>query len=608
MKAGHLRATLWLRWRILVNRLRRRSKLGNMFFGLLLVLALCASVSFFFVALFVGLEHLPEAAAKPVMLVWVALALGFLFFWLIGLVTDLQRSDAMSFKHLLHLPVSLHWIFLYNYLSSFVSLSVAIFLPAMLGLWLAMAIVKGPLMLLALPLILGYFGMITALTYQLRGWLAHLMEDKRRGRNIMAAITVGFVLLLQVPNLINMSTRSSNREERSRVRQERYDLRDAAREEGPEQAAAQAAYERFQGAEEQKDLEQDRNTALVAKIVPLGWLPYGMRATYEASWVPGILCSLGLLLITALSLRRSYRTTVASIVGADSHEEDAELTAGAPGQTADAGTEADHKPKTLLVQRELPLVGEQVAGIATMGLRSLLRAPEAKMLLLSPVILLVLFGMLLSKESTRGALGSFAPMMSLGAIMMGLVSIFQLVQNQFGLDRDGFRAYVLSPVPRHRILMGKNLSTAPLGIGIGLIALGGMQFFVPSDVDHFLGALFQLCSAYMLMCLVGNATSILSPIRLKEHGLKAANAKLKTMLWQTLSLILVLAALSPLALPELVVFVLSKRDWAAGLPLFLMLHAAGAIVTYVLYRWVLIHQGQLLQEREQHILDVLTHD
>ena len=43
----------------------------------------------------------------------------------------------------------------------------------------------------------------------------------------------------------------------------------------------------------------------------------------------------------------------------------------------------------------------------------------------------------------------------------------QILQNQFGMDRDGFRALVLSPIPRHQILFGKNLATAPFALGIG---------------------------------------------------------------------------------------------------------------------------------------------
>ena len=109
-----------------------------------------------------------------------------------------------------------------------------------------------------------------------------------------------------------------------------------------------------------------------------------------------------------------------------------------------------------MVERTLPLVPDRLAGITLASLRGTLRAPEAKIMFISPVIVLGLFAMLLSGSSNLARLQVFAPMMSLGAISLGLFSILQLIQNQFGLDRDGFRGYVLSPVPRHEILAAKN--------------------------------------------------------------------------------------------------------------------------------------------------------
>ena len=58
----------------------------------------------------------------------------FLFFWTIGIVTELQRSEMLDLSRLLHLPVSLRDVFLLNYLASHFSLSLAMMLPAMLGL------------------------------------------------------------------------------------------------------------------------------------------------------------------------------------------------------------------------------------------------------------------------------------------------------------------------------------------------------------------------------------------------------------------------------------------------------------------------------------------
>ena len=57
---------------------------------------------------------------------------------------------------------------------------------------------------------------------------------------------------------------------------------------------------------------------------------------------------------------------------------------------------------------------------------------------------------------------SVRPLMAYGATVFLLTISLQLTGNQFGYDRSGFRAFVLSPIPRREILLGKNLAVAPL--------------------------------------------------------------------------------------------------------------------------------------------------
>ena len=88
----------------------------------------------------------------------------FLLGWMVGLITELQRSDLLSLEKLLHLPLSLSGIFTLNYLSSLFTLSVVLLVPLLIGLSIAMVIVKGPLMLLLFPLGLGFVFMVTAVS------------------------------------------------------------------------------------------------------------------------------------------------------------------------------------------------------------------------------------------------------------------------------------------------------------------------------------------------------------------------------------------------------------------------------------------------------------
>jgi len=608
MNWEHLKSILWMRWRIRFNQIRRASKLSNVLFALIAIVASVVSIGGFAIALKLGLAELPDATPFAVLLIWTGLSGLFLFGWMMGLITDLQRSDSMSMHNLLHLPVSLSWVFLFNYISSFVSISIVLFVPAMLGLCLAMTIVMGPMMLISFPLLLAFLVMVTALTYQLRSWLARLMEDKRKGRSVVAMITFGFVLLAQMPNLINMS-RSSSRQADIGALEEQIG---ALVRPDPSDTEAMAIYRgeslRLR-AEQRERRESTRNAAeannksiatLGTMIIPAGWMAYGIQGAFGGRALPGFLCFLGMASIGVLSLRRAFAKTMSAVLGT----EIAKKQRSSPKEKSQDS--ASNPNRILLVERSLPWVDEVVSAIGFANLRSILRAPEAKIVLVSPIILLAFIAVMLSNRAPTDGPSMFAPVFALGATMMGLISLTGLIQNQFGFDRAGFRALILSPVPRHDILRGKNLGIAPFALTFGFLALLGLQFFSPQDSTHFLGSLPQLGSAFLIMCLLGNISSIVFPMRLKEHGMKAANANFKTSFWQFLSVFLVPLALSPLLIPFGIEQLVKGADWADYVPVYLSLHILGLACVLLIYWKATKAQGNLMQDREQKLLDELT--
>ena len=137
------------------------------------------------------------------MVVWDGVAAGFLFFWLIGLMSELQRTELLSLDNFMHLPVSPTGAFFINYVGSSIGLSLILFLPAMIGLGIGLTLSRGPAMLLLFPLIAAFFLMVTAVTYQFRGWLASMMTNPRRRRTIIAVVTLLFILVFQIPNILN---------------------------------------------------------------------------------------------------------------------------------------------------------------------------------------------------------------------------------------------------------------------------------------------------------------------------------------------------------------------------------------------------------------------
>ena len=64
---------------------------------------------------------LPDAPPRGVLVTLDGVVLLFLFFWLFGLIMDLQRADMIDVRKMLYLPVSLPAIYGLNYLASLLS-------------------------------------------------------------------------------------------------------------------------------------------------------------------------------------------------------------------------------------------------------------------------------------------------------------------------------------------------------------------------------------------------------------------------------------------------------------------------------------------------------
>ncbi|MFV1966119.1 MAG: hypothetical protein ACC628_11890, partial [Pirellulaceae bacterium] len=517
MNWQHMRTILWLRWRSRLNQLKRAGSLNAVLTILLLGVAVVTGVSMFFVALLVGLFVLPEASPDVILFLWDGLIVAFLFFWLTGLVTELQRSDVLSFEKLLHLPISLAGTFLFNYVSSLFSVSLVLFVPAMVGLSIALVIAKGPAMLIVLPLVISFVLMVTAITYQLRGWLATLMINKRRRRTIIALLTAGFILLAQAPNLFNLmfqrSRRDVSRVEARQREKEMNELTHAFKSGEMEAAQYQSQTEALFNiaARKRTEARQARfdKIILVAGVanvcLPPGWLAYGaMAATRNNIW-PGLLGALGASLIGLGSLCRSYRTTLRFYLG--EHQ-----TGGVKRKkTAAIVKPPVEKARSNFLEKKLAWFSDPSTVIALANFRSLMRAPEVKIVLISPIIIFTILGSML--YSTRGLSSNLAlrAPMATGAVMMLMFSLIQLFQNHFGYDRDGFRVYLLSPASRRDILLGKNLSLAPIVLSIGAIVLAVLHIVAPLPITHLVAAFVQLVAAFLVVCMVGNLMSVFLP-------------------------------------------------------------------------------------------------
>jgi ABC-2 type transport system permease protein len=608
MNREHFKAFLWLRWRLRVNQFRKAGAVNAAIMAVFAGFCLIAAVILFIVGIFVGLLAFQTAPAYALLFTWDGIVVAFLFSWMIGMLTDLQRSEALSLDRFLHLPVSLSGAFLINYLSSLFTLSLIVFVPGAIGLVIGLTISKGLLMLLELPLLAAALFALTAVTYQFQGWLASLMNNPRRRRTVIVLVTGGFILIAQTPNLINIvrpwedmgkaNTRRLERETELNRLMNSKEITPAQFSEQKKASDEQYDREQKEASEETGDRVM-RTGRILNTVLPPGWLPLGAEGLAEGAVIPASLGFLGLTLIGTVSLRRSYRTTLRLYTGQFTGKERKATAAKVPIAPPDP-------TRVRMVERQLPWVGETVSAVATAGFRSLTRAPEAKMAFLAPVIMVVVFGGIIvsTGESPPALLRPFLVFAAGG--MIQLIAGLQLLANQFGYDRAGFRAFVLSPLSRRDILLGKNLAVAPLVLGLGLIGFVVVGSVYPMRIDHYPAVLAQILSTYMVLCMFTNVLSILTPIALAPGSLQPANIKATPILLQMGLMMLLPVAVVPIMAPYGLEVLLDQLDVIKGVPISLPLSLIVMVLVGFLYRWVIGLQGAWLAKREQKVLEVVT--
>jgi ABC-2 type transport system permease protein len=467
------------------------------------------------------------------------------------------------------------------------------------------------LLLVALLLLAAFLLMVTAITYQFQGWLAALMSNPRRRRTVIVIVTTMFILISQLPNLLNFYApwRSQQRPDRSATLAEEMAKigRDAQAQKFTSEELdrrQQEALKNFQLANEQADRESvknlERTARLVNTVLPVGWLPLGVMEAATGHVMPALLGLLGMTAIGTASLWRAYRTTIGMYQGQMSARK------GRPAPAV-ATSKSTRKPANLLLEARLSGVSEPVSAIALGGLRSLMRSPEAKMMLLTPLITGAVFGSFLFKGGPDIP-HSIRPLIGMAAMIVVLFGMMQLMVNQFGFDRDGFRVFVLCAARRRDILLGKNLAFAPLALGMAAILLIIVQLVCPMRIDHVLAMVPQYVTMFLLFCLLMNLLSIYAPVYIAAGSLKPSNPKLTTILIQMVMFTFIFPLTQGITLLPLgIEIMLGQLGWAESVPICLILSLALCAAVVVVYRLLLEWQGSLFQEREQKILETVTH-
>ena len=610
MNWRHLQTFLWLRWRLTANGWRRAGALNFVLMAVIAVCLLLAVVPLFIGSWMFGAIALQGGSSLRLLCVWDGVVLGFAAWWGIGLMIELQRTEALSMSKFLHLPVSVKGVFAMNYVSSLLNPAIILFLPVMIGLGLGLARAKGRLLLVSLPLSIALLLMVTAVTYQFQGWLASLMSNPRRRRTVIVVITACFILAAQLPSLVHfaapwrpkqLADQSADfLEQTKQLEQDFQEHKVDAEERARREFELTERYQRETQQAVHDTLQLWERTAWILNCaLPIGWLPLGVMQAAEGDLAAACLALAGMTSIGAASLWRAYRTTVGIYRG--------EFNARAHKPAKAVAREAqDPWKSSQFLETRVRCISEPASAVALASLRSLWRAPETKIMLLTPVLLSMVFGGVVWNQPS--GLSEFArPLAAIGSIVMVLFSMLQLMSNQFGFDRDGFRVIVLSAAPRRDVLLGKNLAFAPLAFGMAAVLLVVLQFVSPLRLDRFLAMPFQFVSMYLLYCLLVNGLSIYLPLRVAPGSLQPAQPTLGVVLLQMAAFSLLFPLIeAPTLLPLGVEVALAGLGWINRAPLYLPLAIIQCAAVIFLYRRALHWQGRQLQAREQKILETVT--
>ena len=524
-------------------------------------------------AFVLGTALLPGVEPLVLMLVWDGAIALFLMLWLTGLLIQLQLGgESLSLDKLLHMPVSPSSAFFVNFLGSQLRVSLVVSLGVMFGLAAASVAVLGVAHLVLFPLVLGLAALVTCVTHQFQSWLGRLFANKRRRGTVVAVAVLVFVALVNLPTLLKQSLLDSD---------------------------------------VSWGMEQIGQWVLVANaLFPPGWLALGAwDAAGGGVWISG-LATVGMFGIGILSLRRSYRKTLGAIALDD-------RTGPTPAATEDktppvraaVGRRAYSRDALALVvppglgkmfEPIMRYVPDQSRAVAWVALRLWIRGPQGKMVLVSPVLLIMLY-LLIFREFAQGAWAvQFVALAMMGFMIM---MAFNLFSNVFGQDGNGFRAVVLASVRPTELLFGKNLALLPYALVVGSLIIAVLQWVHPLPTSHVLANFAQLLVLYLVGCMLGNSFSVRAPWPMSSTSMGMRNATAASFLASFLILLLLAVFIAPLAIPFAV-----ERSLGDGssIPVYLIFSLLELTVVAYVYRRLLRSKGKLLATRMESILGRVT--
>ncbi|MDT5059923.1 MAG: type transport system permease protein [Acidobacteriota bacterium] len=255
----------------------------------------------------------------------------------------------------------------------------------------------------------------------------------------------------------------------------------------------------------------------------------------------------------------------------------------------------------------LPFLSPQISAIIEKELRYAMRNAQLRVMALMP---LVLIGVRLARGSRMGARSVARPetvasvnsftayaegLLVAGGVLYVFLILSSLACNLFAYEGGGMRSYILAPIDRRKILLGKNLAITFLAFIFCAVLLTVNQLFFR---DLTLQALVFAALSFLLfaacLALIGNLLSIRFPKRV-QFG-KRMNASGVTGF-------LLIPILLAMMVPPVIAAVVGY--YAQSFALKYVTLALFAVIAIALYFLLITQQGRALARHEQEILEAV---
>lgn len=249
--------------------------------------------------------------------------------------------------------------------------------------------------------------------------------------------------------------------------------------------------------------------------------------------------------------------------------------------------------------RTLPGLSPGASAVALAHLRLALRTPRGRSILLSPILMLFVFGFVIRRSAGGLELGLFTVESGLGlasfASFVCLLSTLPISMNQFAVDNAGVTMALLSPLSDGEYLAGKAVGNALIAAPPALVCvLAAFVFFPGGSLALWLALPLALLSIVLLVAPIAAIFSALFPRVVDMNSIgRGSNA-------HGLSGLLGIVTFVAAGAPTLLIAAIASR-WLHRPALAPVLLLAWCAVSYAISRLLFIPARQIFARRRENL-------